>query len=398
MLNPTARFYIIDEYYCVGYIFAPIQKALLFKRKSLAWLSNFLNSGCDFLNISDYQVLFIKLLKESKFIIDPSFNLDKPEKPKTELKTNLLIEVTNNCNLNCQHCFGNFGISDNHKSYLSLDQINRIFERFDFIEHITISGGEPLSHPKIEQILISSLDRAKSVRLNSNGTIYKRNLIKYLKLCESLQISIYGTDKISFNEFTNQKRVSFELFCENILRYKNEGVNIVLTYTQGELNNDKLYRYYEFAEKFSLKLKVGMCMPYGRAKKNRSNMEYLKEKDLFDNIRYSIEKSPTEFRFESCDSTNYVIKSSGDLVPCTFLRTPILGNIIKTDIAKIRESDMFKSFKKKLSINLNLICNQCAFKFLCGGLCPPMQSTLKIKHFSQCPFKGLFLEKMTRMC
>ncbi|PTN09600.1 radical SAM protein [Mangrovibacterium marinum] len=82
-----------------------------------------------------------------------------------------LIEVTNQCNLQCPICFANSG----KEEYLSLEQIDRILDNYVSLENgdaeiLQISGGEPTIHPQIIDIIQLALSKnIRFVMLNTNG-------------------------------------------------------------------------------------------------------------------------------------------------------------------------------------------------------------------------------------
>jgi len=58
---------------------------------------------------------------------------------------NLIIEVTRRCNMECQHCLR----GDQQNSNISLDYVETLFQKVNYISSITFTGGEPSLVPEI---------------------------------------------------------------------------------------------------------------------------------------------------------------------------------------------------------------------------------------------------------
>jgi 7,8-dihydro-6-hydroxymethylpterin dimethyltransferase len=82
-----------------------------------------------------------------------------------------LIEITHQCDLGCPVCYANAGDGEP----LSLERIDAMMEFYKAREGgkpeiLQISGGEPTTHPQIEEILrLAKKKRFKYVMLNTNG-------------------------------------------------------------------------------------------------------------------------------------------------------------------------------------------------------------------------------------
>lgn len=85
---------------------------------------------------------------------------------------NILIEVTDACNLSCPTCYANSG--PGRTTHRSLEQIERMLDRAVHNEVepdiVQISGGEPTVHPRFWEILDAARRRPiKQLMLNTNG-------------------------------------------------------------------------------------------------------------------------------------------------------------------------------------------------------------------------------------
>jgi len=88
---------------------------------------------------------------------------------KYQVPLSIHFLVTSRCNLNCPKCY--------YKSEgeVSLETALRLFDEWasNGVISVAIGGGEPLLHPRIEQITYEAKRRGFYVALTTNGTITK---------------------------------------------------------------------------------------------------------------------------------------------------------------------------------------------------------------------------------
>ena len=81
------------------------------------------------------------------------------------------LEITSKCNLHCRHCYNSS--SSENTAHLSRETISTCLEYFsnNNVLDLTISGGEPLLHPDIVNILQDAHERGFRTLLATNGTL-----------------------------------------------------------------------------------------------------------------------------------------------------------------------------------------------------------------------------------
>ncbi len=115
----------------------------------------------------------------------------------------LCIELTNLCNFNCIHC-GNFNCNGKH---LDFKDIKRAMD--DFEEHggkkLIFSGGEPLLHPRIKDILDIASEHSYNVKISTNGFVLaKKDFDFVFEYDIGFRISLDGPERIH-NKIRNNK-------------------------------------------------------------------------------------------------------------------------------------------------------------------------------------------------
>ena len=84
----------------------------------------------------------------------------------------LEINVTDDCNLSCSHCNRCCGVAPS-RDYMPVSDIEKMCSEVDHMKRICISGGEPMLHPYICDIvgIIKDADIADEILLLTNGTV-----------------------------------------------------------------------------------------------------------------------------------------------------------------------------------------------------------------------------------
>ena len=95
----------------------------------------------------------------------------------------LRLSVTSACNFKCKYC-SNEGQPCNSKEYIDFDLLKNIFKKIKeeeiYIRKLNLTGGEPLIHKNLLDIIKLGVRHSEMVTLNTNGSLLDRNIIKEL--------------------------------------------------------------------------------------------------------------------------------------------------------------------------------------------------------------------------
>lgn len=138
------------------------------------------------------------------------------------------INVTGNCNLNCNYCFNmpreNIDISiEDFKYALNILKKEEVFM-------IVLSGGEPFIHPKIDELIRLSHKKFSNVQILSNGTILTHENIKTIeKIVDEkgffpIQISLDSYD----NDINLKTRGESRTIIDNIKILNDIGATVTI--------------------------------------------------------------------------------------------------------------------------------------------------------------------------
>ncbi len=117
----------------------------------------------------------------------------------------IMIEVTNVCNLKCTTCYSHQ--DGREKRFMSLKVFKKIVQEIPHPETKTISlynYGEPLMHPDIwEMVLYAKKSHIKNVKIATNGTyLTARKSLELIKWwLDYLSISVDGTTQEVYEKF-----------------------------------------------------------------------------------------------------------------------------------------------------------------------------------------------------
>ena len=125
----------------------------------------------------------------------------------------IVFHIITGCTHNCKLCVSGVPYyREQGKSYsVSKDEfdleLRNVFSIFSYINRITVTGGEPLLHPKLEDLLISLMQYScqfGECRIFTNGSIMpNEHLIHYIALTKgklSFVVNDYGSKLSPFAE------------------------------------------------------------------------------------------------------------------------------------------------------------------------------------------------------
>lgn len=256
--------------------------------------------------------------------------------------------ITNRCFHGCVHCFRNSSMNSKEMDIKDIkDTLDKIRGK---VPYIVLSGGEPLIHRNIEEI-VENINGFSTTGIVTSLYGIQSDKIKNLNIFSEIQVSIYGWDEESHDKFTNSKG-SFNKVWTNIRQTVNNGKNIIVSSMNNNIN--KLEEIVNLCIASGVKrLKFGEIVQTGRAESNSKNIsEYLVNKkyivDLQEKYKEQIEilydaGCSTSTKSSHCGAGIYKldIDEGGNIFPCLFGSNLSLGNIIKDN----------KIFNNRLKVN-----------------------------------------------
>ncbi|MGD2248468.1 MAG: radical SAM protein [Candidatus Methanofastidiosia archaeon] len=312
-------------------------------------------------------------------------------------------EITARCNLRCKHCYLHNELehpSIRPDNELNTEECLKIVEQFDEcgIFHVTVLGGEPLARPDILVILHCMGEKKFWTRVDTNGTLIDEHVASELANIDikGMNFSLDGHNP-EINDAIRGKG-AFKKAFRGIKNLRDFEIPFHVGMTINKINCNSIEEMADFcyrmgAEKISLKLYVdfpsnsfssqlqlGKKEIFIAARKVNKLKEKYSRKFISSNLPKSLgflspeSKNATNNMFVRCGmgATQLVILNNGDVIPCTYIRDRILGNLTKTHLSNIPDSPEFEIFKKLREITIdeaNETCAACEWKYYCGGGC-----------------------------
>ena len=118
------------------------------------------------------------------------------------LPTNLYFEVTNRCNLPCQHCVRTFNLHEEERDPLP-EELRRAAGGLPDLRRMVLHGiGEPLLNKNLPEMIRFAKARGAWVLFNSNGTLLNRSWQDALIDCglDELRISLDAATPETFEK------------------------------------------------------------------------------------------------------------------------------------------------------------------------------------------------------
>lgn len=332
----------------------------------------------------DILINFIKKLTSLNILVylDKSSKIDISGSDDNYYPIHCSIEITKSCFLSCKHCYANSNYEQ--KKFLTFNQLIKIFDELkNKTRIITITGGDPLCHPNIKQILLYAKDCGFITRLNTSGYGIDEKFVKFLKdiNIDGIKVSLDGAKPETHNYLRNSNNAFDKTIkCMNLLR-KYE-IDFSIGTVIGDFNKTEMDKIIELGLSYNAKkIGIGTILELGRAK-NRENLlisNYSKFLYQLDNVLrkyrdkvvfeedgnwYQCIKSADLFNMQSylnykininclsCDGCGAGIKiqfidSNGNIKPC------MMSNI---KIGKIDKQLKYYEEKINSLLNLNTPC------------------------------------------
>jgi len=300
----------------------------------------------------------------------------------------LFAAITHDCNLKCSHCFA--ANDGEHSISLSDKQWFALFDQLSELENprLFFTGGEPLKHKSFIKFATYSVKKSIPVILATNATTITPSISKELFSIgiNDVRVSIDGSCAEIHDKLRGDG--AFELAKNGTTLLLSEGMNVSVRTTVNKLNFDELEKIADFIVGLGINLwEIKHIIPAGRAHtsglltlpKDRINALNSVEKiykfgsypnleiKLMEGILHPCANICEGIKIASCPAgaRMMVVQPTGDVIPCGYLASSVIGNITKMSLKEIRQK-----WSEKDKFQLPACCKDCKHKELCGGGCP----------------------------
>lgn len=311
------------------------------------------------------------------------------------------IEITQRCMQNCKHCSSS--ATTHATNQLSYDEVQALVSEFKQLGgcEIEISGGEPLLHPRIFDILRFVKKEGLQLSLFTCGNFQESmneseisvsNKLAQIGL-EKVVCSLHGSNNNTHDDIADTK----ESFFQTVLLIKKlveAGLKVGVHSVPMSPNFEELEDLVDFVSELGVySLRILRFVPQGRGKENKEHLMMNPEEmaslieqltDLKRRTDINVEiGSHLDFTFLLDDSnpsackagrTKCLIEPSGNVLPCAVFKGRkefVAGSIKTRSLSQIWcESPVFNLFREFSPSELRGMCSECSFLEICHGRCP----------------------------
>lgn len=318
---------------------------------------------------------FLAKIEDCQFYADA---VSEEEEPVEAIKKKVHITMTNDCNMRCPHCFVSAGIVE--KQELKIEEILKAIDTIEKINGLTdivVSGGEPLTHPDILQLLKGL--RSHNVSLFTNGTLINEDNYKIIAdCCQEVQISFEGVTQDVYERIRGRGNYYKALHAIELL--KTTGVQITLAITilpsTVEDISKHLISFVNSFEYDNLEIRLNddiemagnaLTMDFTDFDKNEVDKMML---SLVSQLQYmgitKASSSGRNVKFKNCGiGTNIVIDADGRIYPCN--KFSAYYRELDEDMSLIFKD--FNDLNKTTSTDFMSKCKTCELRYICAGGC-----------------------------
>ena len=318
----------------------------------------------------------------------------------------LCLEVTNRCTMHCIHCSTDTQENSGQMNELNLNEICSIISDFASLGGmiLEISGGEPILHPSLPEIVGFAKNKRLEVRLYTSG-------VGCHGTCEPLPRSLLkklfsqGLDKVIFNLEGANSEVhdgitatpgSFRALCASINMVKRFGVWVGTHFVPMKPNAQTIGDVLKLARELSVdEVALLRFVPQGRGKSNEAMLK-LRTDELWTflkhvaDLRKQFQQNPqirigcpldfiafidSTIKLYSCKAGLLTcgISPSGDVIPCpAFKHMPefVAGNMKNDSLRSIWKKSKVFNHLRTISYKNVRVCSKCERIDVCKGRCP----------------------------
>jgi molybdenum cofactor biosynthesis enzyme MoaA len=207
----------------------------------------------------------------------------------------LRMSLTEKCNLRCQYCMPEHGVSLTPKDHLlSLDERKKLINLFTMlgVNKLRFTGGEPTVSNHLAPLIeySSSLKKLKSIGITSNGILLQEQLPKFVKAgLSSVNISLDTLKAEKFGTITRRdgkliNRVQSSIFAS---LSHNIPTKINCVAIRG-MNDDEFGDFVKYAIHYNLTIRFIELMPFdGNSWNKKQFISYLEIIDKLKNDHVS---------------------------------------------------------------------------------------------------------------
>jgi SynChlorMet cassette radical SAM/SPASM protein ScmF len=209
-------------------------------------------------------------------------------KDRTYPLNQIYFYLTEGCNLRCRHCWiaPKYQTADKSYTALDLDLFKSIVEQAKplGLTGVKLTGGEPLLHPQLKEILEYIQTEDLSMTLETNGVLCTSKLARQMAACKNpfVSVSLDGADA-EIHEWVRGVTGCFDETMSGIRNLADAGLRPQVIMTVMRRNKDEMEPVVRLAERLgAASVKFNIVQPTARGEKLYNSGEALSIEELVD--------------------------------------------------------------------------------------------------------------------
>jgi len=318
----------------------------------------------------------------------------------TNQLTELKLEILSQCPLNCVHCSSES--TSERRELVDPAQIAKLVKEFISLggNQIQISGGEPLEHPSILDILGILREENLAIILYTSGlracngitTIHPEMAMILKRHVRSVVFSLHGGGSEAHDAFTKTQG-SFEATLESIAACRAASIDVAVHFVPTQANYQSLPELIHRLRKLKIKrISLLRFVPHGRgsASSLALNAEQLLE------LRSMVEELSEELSIYMRLGSPFSVLQTADVPTChagidRMLVTPDgtaypcdafkgfpfddpCQNVYRDSLERVWKNSTFFKTVRRIERRLPTACTECTYQHSCHGGCPAQRA------------------------
>ena len=288
--------------------------------------------------------------------------------------------ITHRCNLRCQHCY-----QEDYSAFESPADAEHILKQYSVLlktygchGRLNITGGEPMTHPHLFDLLRAARSQGIKTGVLTNGTLIGIWEARKLKACgvDYVQVSLDGMEKV---HNAIRGKGSFKKAVNGICALRSQGIFTSVSFTAQNYNYRELKKLAAFcddiganklwfdrviiptaedSEKLTLSAESFRRLCRTASHLNQKGKVFCGRALQFIPCRHKL------VYHCSAGENLLVVLANGDVMPCR--RLPfVIGNVRKNDLLYLHQNSPV--MRQLRAVEIPQGCMTCAYAALCRG-------------------------------
>ena len=246
------------------------------------------------------------------------------------------LELTDDCNLNCIHCYGESGEKSSDNNLLSFSEYKTTLSNLSILgcKQVQFLGGEPTLNKHLPQLInCAKANNYTFIEIFSNLINISEKLFEHFISNEvNIATSVYSHIPEVHDEIT-MKKGSFNKTIGNIKRILASNIALRVSIIEMSINKNHMDDTIQFLKSIGVKhIGTDKMRPFGRASSKSTKASL---KDLCG----------------SCAGSTLCIAPNGNVSPCIMSKQWSIGSIRADSLSSLVKSKSLRKLRKNIYIN-----------------------------------------------